>query len=101
MLISTLAFACMNITVKYLDNISAFQIVFFRSASSLVFTFGFLFKNKISIIGNNNKLLILRGLVGVTSMTLFFMSVKYLAIGTAVSLRYLAPIFVAILPLYF
>jgi drug/metabolite transporter (DMT)-like permease len=101
MLISTLAFACMNITVKYLDNISAFQIVFFRSASSLVFTFGFLFKNKIRVIGNNNKLLILRGLVGVTSMTLFFMSVKYLAVGTAVSLRYLAPIFAAIFAIIF
>lgn len=101
MLISTLAFACMNITVKYLDNISAFQIVFFRSASSLIFTFGYLFKNKISIIGNNHKILILRGLLGVTSMTLFFMSVKYLAVGTAVSLRYLAPIFAAIFAIIF
>ena len=69
MVISTLAFACMNATVKYLNDVSPFQIVFFRSASSLVFTFSFLLKNKIPIIGSNNKLLILRGLVGVTSMT--------------------------------
>lgn len=101
MLISTLAFACMNITVKYLENVSAYQIVFFRSASSLFFTFGFLLKNDIPIIGNNIKLLILRGLVGVTSMTLFFMSTKYLSIGTAVSLRYLAPIFAGIFAVIF
>jgi drug/metabolite transporter (DMT)-like permease len=101
MLISTLAFACMNASVKYLTNINAFQIVFFRSLSSLFFTFGFLFKNNIFIFGNNKKLLILRGLVGVTSMTLFFMSTKYLPIGTAVSLRYLAPIFAAIFAVYF
>lgn len=34
-------------------------------------------------------------------MTLFFMSTKYLPIGTAVSLRYLAPIFAAIFAVYF
>ena len=101
MLISTLAFACMNAIVKHLTNISAFQIVFFRSVSSLFFTFGFLIKNNIPVLGNNRKLLVLRGLVGVTSMSLFFMSTKYLAIGTAVSLRYMAPIFAAVFAIFF
>ncbi|MGZ0017349.1 DMT family transporter [Yeosuana sp. AK3] len=101
MIISTLAFACMNVTVKYLSTINAPQIVFFRSASSLVFTFGYLFKKKIPIYGNNKKLLILRGVVGVTSMTFFFASIKYLSVGTAVSLRYIAPIFAAIFAVIF
>jgi len=101
MIFSTLAFACMNVSVKYLVNVSASQIVFFRSAGSLFFTFGYLLKNDIPILGNNKKLLILRGLVGVTSMTLFFMSTKYLSIGTAVSLRYLAPIFAGIFAVLF
>ena len=101
MIISTLAFACMNVTVKYLVTINAHEIVFFRSISSLFFTFGFLIKNKIPIIGNNNKILILRGLVGVTSMTFFFMSIKYLPVGTAVSLRYIAPIFATFFAIIF
>ncbi len=101
MLISTLAFACMNALVKHLVHFSAFQIVFFRSAGSLVFTFSFLFKNKIPVLGNQKKLLILRGLVGATSMILFFMSTKYLPIGTAVSLRYMAPIFAGVFAVYF
>lgn len=96
MLISTLGFTCMNAIVKYLAHFDAFEIVFFRSISSLFFTFGFLVKNKIPILGNKRKLLVLRGLVGLTSMGLFFMSTKYLPIGTAVSLRYMAPIFAAI-----
>ncbi|WP_189358742.1 DMT family transporter [Algibacter mikhailovii] len=96
MLISTLAFACMNGIVKYLTHIGAFQIVFFRALGSLFFTFGFLLKNKISFLGNNRKLLVIRGLVGVTSMSFFFMATKYLPIGTAVSLRYMAPIFAAV-----
>lgn len=96
MLISTLAFACMNGIVKNLTHIGAFQIVFFRALGSLFFTFGFLFKNNIPILGNNRKLLIIRGLVGVTSMSFFFMATKYLPIGTAVSLRYMAPIFASV-----
>ncbi len=96
MLLSTLAFACMNAVVKHLDAINAYQIVFFRSFGSLFFTFGFLIKNKIPIVGKNNTLLILRAITGTTSMLLFFMSIKYLAIGTAVSLRYTAPIFATI-----
>ena len=100
MLISTLAFACMNSIVKYLVHVNAFQIVFFRSVSCLFFTFGYLLKNNIPILGNNRKLMIIRGIVGVTSMTLFFMSTKYLQIGTAISLRYLAPIFAAIFAVF-
>lgn len=96
MLISTIAFACMNGIVKHLTHIGAFQIVFFRALGSLFFTFGFLLKNKIPLLGNRRKLLIIRGLVGVTSMAFFFMSTKYLPIGTSVSLRYMAPIFAAV-----
>ncbi|MEL0456336.1 DMT family transporter [Flavobacteriaceae bacterium SZ-1-7] len=100
MLISTMAFACMNATVKHLSEVNSYQIVFFRSLSSLFFTFGFLIKNKIPIIGKKNKLLILRSITGATSMLLFFMSVKYLSVGTAVSLRYIAPIFAAIFAVF-
>ncbi|MEN3324052.1 DMT family transporter [Mariniflexile soesokkakense] len=100
MILSTMAFACMNAVVKYLDNVSTYQIVFFRSLGSLFFTFGYLLKNKIPFIGNKNKLLILRSLVGATSMLFFFMSVKYLSVGTAVSLRYTAPIFAAIFAVF-
>ena len=101
MIISTIAFACMNVTVKYLVNINAFEIVFFRSISTLTFTMFFLLKNRIPILGNKRKLLVLRGLTGVTSMSLFFMSIKYLPVATAVSLRYIAPIFAAMFAVLF
>jgi drug/metabolite transporter (DMT)-like permease len=100
MLISTLSFTLMNAFVKYLIDINSYQIVFFRSAGSLFFTFGYLYKHKIPILGNQKKLLILRGLVGVTSMTLFFLSIKYITLGSAVSLRYIAPIFASIFAVF-
>jgi len=96
MLISTLSFVLMNAFVKYLNNIPTFQIVFFRSLGSFVLATGFILTHRVRILGNNRKLLILRSVFGLTSMCLFFMSINYLPIGTAVSLRYLAPIFAAI-----
>ena len=100
MIVSALAFTFMNLTVKYLIHMSAPQIVFFRSAGSLFFTFGVLIPKNINIIGNNPKLLVLRGLFGVLAMSLFFESMKYLPAGTAVSLRYLSPIFAAVFAVF-
>lgn len=100
MFISAFAFACMNAAVKYLVDMSAYEIVFFRSIGTLFLTYGYLYKKKIPALGNNKKSLTLRSFVGVISMTLFFMSTKYIPIGTAVSLRYLAPIFAAIFSIF-
>lgn len=96
MLVSTLAFTLLNASVKYLKEFTPYQLVFFRSIGSLFFTIPFLLKNKISMVGKQQKLLILRGIVGVTSMLFFFISMKYLPLGSAVSLRYLAPLFAAV-----
>ncbi len=100
MVISALAFAFLNAVVKYLGDFNAYQIVFFRSIGTLVFTIPFLVKHKISIYGNKRNLLFIRGIFGVTSMALFFMSLKHLPMGSAVSLRYISPIFAAIFALF-
>ncbi len=96
MLLSALVFAVMNGIVKYLDGFSAYEKVFFRSLGTLVFTTPYLLLKKISLLGNKRTLLIGRGLAGAVSLTLFFLSLKYLPVGTAVTLRYLSPIFAAI-----
>ncbi|MCH1538845.1 MAG: DMT family transporter [Flavobacteriaceae bacterium] len=101
MLLSTLAFALMNAIIKELNHYSPFQLVFFRSIGSLFFTTIFLKYNKISFRGNKMPLLIYRGLVGVTSMILFFASVQFISVGSAVTLRYVAPLFAAILAVIF
>ncbi|WP_339711563.1 DMT family transporter [uncultured Kriegella sp.] len=96
MIVSALAFTLMNISVKQLAQYNVYEIVFFRGFGSLLLTMGILHRLQIPILGNKRKLLVLRALIGTSSMTLFFMSLKYLSAGTAVSLRYLAPIFSAI-----
>ncbi|WP_254712727.1 DMT family transporter [Polaribacter sp. R2A056_3_33] len=101
MIFSVIAFSLMNAVVKYLGAFDAYQIVFFRSIGTLLFTIPLIIKAKIPILGNNKKLLFLRGLFGVISLTCFFMSLNYLSLGTAVSLRYTSPIFGAIFALFF
>lgn len=96
MVLSTIAFAGMNGLIKFLTDYSAYQLVFFRASSSLFFTFGFLISRGIPIWGTNRKLLFARALIGTSSMLLFFMAVHYMPIGSAVALRYIAPIFATI-----
>ena len=99
MIISVIAFALMNAVVKYLTEFNVYQIVFFRSIGTLAFTIPLILKYKIPILGTNRKLLFIRGILGVISLTCFFESLNYLAVGTAVSLRYTSPIFAAIFAL--
>jgi len=61
----------------------------------------FLIPKKISLLGNNQKLLFLRGMFGVIAMSLFYKTLQIMPIGTAVSLRYISPIFAAILAIIF
>ncbi|QNK77170.1 DMT family transporter [Winogradskyella sp. PAMC22761] len=101
MIISALAFTFLNVFVKTLNNFSVYQIVFFRSLGSLFFTLPFLIKNKILILGKQKGLLVLRSIFGLISMILFFLSIKFIAMGTAVSIRYIAPIFATFFALFF
>lgn len=100
MTISALAFALLNVFVKKLGDFNVYQIVFFRSIGTLLFTIPYLIKNRISFLGNKRLLLIFRGIVGCIAMTLFFMSLQHLSMGTAVSIRYVSPIFAAFFALF-
>ncbi|WP_231953084.1 DMT family transporter [Polaribacter vadi] len=102
MVFSVIAFAMMNAVVKYLTSFNVYQIVFFRSIGTLVITVPIVLKQKISFFGNEKKKwLLIRGIAGVISLTCFFQSLNYLAVGTAVSLRYTSPIFAAIFAFLF
>jgi drug/metabolite transporter (DMT)-like permease len=101
MIISALAFTFLNVFVKLLDRFDVPQIIFFRSFGSLIFTSAFLIRQKISPLGNKKTLLVLRALAGLLSMGLFFAALKYLQMGSAVSLRYISPIFAMLFALIF
>ena len=100
-LIATLAFSIMNVIAKELSNFHPIQVVFFRAFGTFIFIFPYMLSQKVSIIGNNPKWLFLRGVVGVISLATFFMAIQRIPLGSAISIRYLGPIFGAILAFYF
>jgi drug/metabolite transporter (DMT)-like permease len=96
MLISVFFFALMNLTVKSLNRLPATEIVLFRSGISLILSLVYLAQKRINPLGNNRKMLFLRGLFGVTALTLFFYTLQQLPLGTAITIQYLSPIFTVV-----
>ena len=101
MVISAAAFACLNAIVRYVDHLPTFQLVFFRAIGTVVCCLFILIRHRIPIAGNNKNLLILRSMVGFTSLILFYRAIQLMPLATAVSLRYLSPFFAALLAIYF
>lgn len=100
-LIATLSFAVMNIIAKDISNLPALQVVFFRAFGTFIFIFPYMLYKKVSIIGHQPKFLLLRGVVGVISLATFFLAIQRIPLGSAISIRYLGPIFGAGLAAYF
>lgn len=100
MLISVVGFALMNLTVKFLDRLPTTELVLFRSIVSLSICLYFLKKRHIPLFGNQKKYLILRGVFGVTALTLFFYTLQNLPLGSAITIQYLSPIFTAFFAIF-
>ncbi len=99
--IATFAFAWMNIFAKYLEDFHPLQVVFFRAFGSFALIFPYMLANKISLKGNNPKLLFLRAFLGLLSLSTFFVAIQQMPLGSAISIRYIGPIFGSGLAVYF
>ena len=100
MLIATFTFALMNVLVKYVPHIPATEIILFRSVVSFSYSLIVLRIQKVNIWGNNQKILIMRGVAGAIALILFFMLLQRIPLATASTLSYLAPIFTTILGIF-
>ena len=96
MLMATLCFSLMQVTVKSLSHIPAIQLVFFRGIVSLIITFFMVRRKALPFLGTHRTLLFWRGLTGTFALGLFFYTLQKLPLTTAVTLHYLAPIFTII-----
>jgi drug/metabolite transporter (DMT)-like permease len=101
MLLSTLFFAFMNMCVKYLAHIPAYEVIFFRALISGVMCLVVLLKEGVNPLGNNKKVLVLRGLAGVLALLSFFTTLQHIPLASAVTFQHLSPIFTAILAVLF
>jgi len=100
MFIAGLFFFLMGVCVKELKLIPTSEIVFFRAFIALFLCYIQFRYLRISPWGKHKGLLIARGLFGTCALVLFFATLKYMPISTALSIQYLSPIFVAILSVF-
>jgi len=100
MLISVVGFSLMNLMVKNLSGLPATELVLFRSIVSLGLSYAIIKRKKLAPFGVNKKYLLMRGVFGVTALTLYFYTLVRLPIGSASTIQYLSPIFTAFFAIY-
>ncbi len=98
MLGSGLFMASVAATVKFLsDDIPVFEIVFFRNFTGGLIVLAILLKRGINPLGNNRKVLAIRGISGTLGVIMYFYAISNLVLADAVMLNRTSPFFVIIL----
>lgn len=101
MLLATFVFALMTVFVKLVPTIPVLEIIFFRAIFSIVVCLYSLLKARIPVFGNNKKVLIIRGIAGVTALSMNYYLIQVVPLAAASTLTYLSPIFTTILGIFF
>lgn len=101
MLLATFFFSLMNLSVKFLPNIPAVEIILFRALISLILSYVLIIQKGLNPLGNNKKFLMLRGFFGMLSLTTFFFTLQKIPLASAVTLQYLSPIFTVLFAVFF
>ena len=97
MMLSVASFSLMNLTVKFLTGLPVTELILFRSLVSLVLCLIPLMRARIPLLGNNRKVLLARGIFGTMALSLFFYTLQFMNLGTALTLQYLSRIFTTLL----
>jgi S-adenosylmethionine uptake transporter len=95
--LASLLFATMSLLVKLAaDQFSIVQIIFFRALPGALLLAAYARLRGLSLLPVLWRAHLLRSLAGVASMSLSFYATSKLALGTASTLEYTAPIFMAL-----
>lgn len=96
--ISAFGFALMSAFVKLSGDLPSFQKTFFRNLISLIVAFALVLKSKDSLFGKqeNQKLLLLRSILGTAGIVCNYYAIDRLVLSDANMLNKLSPFFVII-----
>ncbi|MDF1866057.1 MAG: DMT family transporter [Saprospiraceae bacterium] len=100
MLLSTLTFAVMQTLIKALSHIHVFEVVFFRAIITAFLAMGFMVRNGVPFKAKNSYWVWWRTVTGIIGMVLFFLTIQKMPFGAAVSIKYLSPVFTAIIAVF-
>jgi drug/metabolite transporter (DMT)-like permease len=101
--LSVLFFVLMSVCIKATgDHIPLFQVVFFRNFFALLPLIFFIYFLKLNLRSiNNYKLHIARAFIGITAMSLFFISIRYVPLVEMQTISYSSVFFISILSIFF
>lgn len=89
-------FSVMSAIVKYAGQTIPFEIlVFSRTVMALILSYLMLRQQKISPWGVNRKLLFVRGLFGLSGLTLLYYAITKMPLGDVTVIQFTNPVFVA------
>lgn len=100
MLASTFFFSLMNVCIKQVGHIPEMEVVFVRCFVSMLLCFAIVYRDKLDWKGSNRKLLLARGIFGTTALYTFFITLRNMPLGTAVTIQYLSPVFTTIIAIF-
>ena len=100
MLVASLAFGFMNVSVKSISGMHVSEIVFFRAIVQILIAAAFLAYQRQSPWGNNPKLLIMRGFFGSMGLLCYFYSLQVMPLSNALVIHYLSPILTTLFALW-
>jgi len=99
MLIASIAFGFMNLSVKMIGHMHVSQVVFFRAVVQIVLGLAVLIQQRQSPFGKNPKMLFMRGFFGSMGLLCYFYTLQKMPLGNAIVIHYLSPILTTLLAL--
>ncbi|ADO77521.1 DMT family transporter [Halanaerobium praevalens] len=97
MIMSSVFFALMAVTVKFLGEFPLAEKIFFRNLVGIFFGLFLVIKNNKSVKTNNLKIVLIRNLAGFIAIATYFYAISQMKMADAVILNKTSPFFVIIL----
>lgn len=101
MLIASVAFAWMNVSVKAIGHIPVFEVILFRALITLFISYAILRRKKVNPWGTHHRFLIARGVFGALGLICYFYTLQHMHLANAIVIHYLSPIFTTLIALIF
>ncbi|MGB3368749.1 MAG: DMT family transporter [Acidaminobacteraceae bacterium] len=100
-LLSSLFFALMSVSVKSIPDVPQVQKIFFRNFIGLMVISATLYKTKTFPVANNKKLILLRCIFGLLGVSANYYALSKLLLADSIIIHKLSPFFVMILSYFF
>src|SRR5690606_7005572 len=101
MLIASIGFGLMNVSVKYIPHIPVFEIILFRAVLTLLISYSILKNRKVNPWGTHHKFLVARGFFGAIGLLCFFYTLQHMQLANAIVIHYPSPIFTTLIASFY